>query len=389
MHGSPHHRPEHLFSGLAKLVDRLSVPDEDAAVFADNLNTFTTHISNPQKAEHFRGYSLNELARKNTFLDTSYLLLYGAIPNQEELADFQSILTETAELPSPIADIIQQTPLHVDASEFIRSVCALLPLFDSQSKSGAEESVLWQAHKLLMHIPLILIERQRLVEGWQSAKFDPDIHWAVNLAQLLTNRTPTPLGERAFEVLLLSRAELGYDAASHAARLVASRGGNLYSAISTAMNSIPLDDWQEERSLAIEVLAEGNQFATEKWARSLTPGQARKLGFGADIEKESVRLQLFNTFCYYLAEENNMIPMEKAARRSEKLIFELTGLSPHSEWAATRILYYLGIDIELNQPLQLMSRIPGWTAHVLEQLQQGPLVPARLEYEGPIHRYEK
>ncbi|MCA9042120.1 MAG: citrate/2-methylcitrate synthase [Planctomycetaceae bacterium] len=381
MHGSPHYRSEHLFSGLAKLVDRLSVPDDEAAIYADNLSTLTTRITHSHKADHYRGYSLTQLARKNTFLEVSFLLLQGELPYQEELADFQSILTERADLPKPVTDIIHQTPLHVDSSEFLRSVCALLPLFDSQSKSSAEDSVLWQAHKLLMQIPLILIERQQLVEGWEPAEFDPDMHWAVNLAQLLTRRTPTPLGERAFEVLLLSRAELGYDASAHAARLVASRGGNLYSAIATAMNSIPIDDFQSERAHAFDVLSTGNRYDTEKWARNLTPGQARQLGFGSEFEKESIRLQLFNTFCHYLAEENNLTAMEKSARRAEKLIFEQTGLSPHSEWAALRILYYLGFDIELNQPLLLLSRIPGWTAHVLEQLQQGPLVPARLEYE--------
>ena len=388
MHGSPHHRPEHLFSGLAKLVDRLSVPDDDAATYADNLNTFTTRISQPHNGEHYRGYSLNYLARRHTFPEVSYLLLNGTLPHHEELADFQSILTERSALPRPISEIIQQTPLHVDASEFIRAVCALLPLFDSQSKSGAEDSVHWQAQKLLMHIPLILIERQRLVDGWPPATFDPDMHWSVNLAQLLTNRTPTPLGERAFEVLLLTRAERGYDAAAHAARLVASRGGNLYAAIATAMNSIPLDDWQLDRESAINVLSEGNRYSIERWARNLLPGDARKLGFGSDVEKESLRLQLFNTFCHYLAEENDLVPMERGARRAEKIIFELTGLLPRSEWAALRMLYYLGFDISLNQPLQLLSRIPGWTAHVLEQLQQGPLVPSRLDYEGPIHRLE-
>ncbi|MEZ6045299.1 MAG: citrate/2-methylcitrate synthase [Planctomycetaceae bacterium] len=319
-------------------------------------------------------------------MDVCYLLIQGTVPNHEELADFQSILTERAELPEAVSNIIHQTPLHVDPSEFIRSVCGLLPLFDSQAKSSAEDSVLWQAHKLLMHIPMILIERQRLVEGWPEASFDPDMHWSVNLAQLLTNRTPTPLGERALEVLLLSRAELGYDASAHIARLVISRGGNLYSAISTAMNSIPIDNWQHDRSMAMDVLAEGNRYSTEKWARNLSPSQARKIGFGSEFEKESVRLQLFNTFCHYLAQENDLVAMEKGARRAEKIIFELTGLSPHSDWAALRILYYLGFDIELNQPLLLLSRIPGWTAHVLEQLQQGTLVPARLEYEGPIHQ---
>lgn len=383
----PH--PDHLFSGLTKLIERLSVPEDDASVFVNNVNTFSTRISDPHSAEHYRGYSLDELVRKSCFLQTAHLLIHGSRPNDEELADFQSILMEKIALPAPVLTLIRETPMHVEMTELLRSICGLLPLFDSQATSNSTQDILWQTYQLLMQIPAIIVERHRMLQGWEPAEYDRDLHWTSNLSQLLTNRTPTPLSERTLEVLMITQAELGHDSATHAVRLVASRGGHLYSAISSAFNTLPNDANVLKQREVLKQLEESDSQRLEQWARNINIADAQLLGFGPYNEREHLRLQYYNTFGHFLADENDLTDYEKNARMVERIITECTGLFPSSNWGAIRLLHYLGMEPDLSVPFQLTARIAGWAAHLLEQKKQGPLVPSRLEYEGPIRPFEE
>lgn len=347
-----------------------------------------TAVSTIAGGLQYRGYSIEDLAADATFPETAYLLLHGNLPNQEQLADFQSILVDSYEVAKPILKFMAEIPLHAGAMDVLRTGISALAHFDSQADDGGRDAGVAQARRLLGQIPTLIAARYRAVNGKSFVKPDSELSFSGNLLHMLTGKTPSDLHERAMDVSLILYAEHEFNASTFTARVITSTGSDLFSAITGAVGALkgPLHGGANERVL--EVLEEvGSPANAEKWVRTALKEKRRVMGFGHRVYKSGdPRAVVLREYCQQLADERGDTSLEEIADTIEDVIRAEKGLPPNLDWPSARLYHYLGLDVEVFTPLFVASRVVGWAAHVIEQQANNRLIRPRSRYIGPEQR---
>ncbi|MGC1272063.1 MAG: citrate/2-methylcitrate synthase [Planctomycetaceae bacterium] len=389
MDGSPHTGgcPEFVTGlrlGLTQLTERIATEVEVFDPSLESIVSAETTISAFDDTPSFRGYPLSQLVRQASFPEVAYLLLGNDLPNVERLADFQSILAESIDLPAALGDLVTALPLNVPPMEMLRTAVSALAHFDPQPDERDRAAAANQTLRLIGRLPLVLAIRQ---SGWDPTGTDPDAGYAANLLTALTGAEPTAEAEAALEAALIIAAEHGLDVSTLAARAAVSTGGDLFAAITAAMAvwSGPLHggprpevlDWLRKAASGDavayirRVIAQGHSFA------------------GFDLRLTAVgdaRAAWLTPICQELAAQTGNESLEHVAGLAERLIAEETGAGPSLDWPLTRLLFYLGFDAELFKPVAAIARVVGWAAHAIEQSEHNQLLRPRGRYVGPKPR---
>lgn len=156
-----------------------------------------TAISTVEGGLTYRGYTIEDLAREASFLEVAYLLLYGELPAQEQLADFQSVLAESDEVDASILDFLSSIPLSVPAMDVLRTGVSALAHFDSQLSDEGTDANVAKAIRLLARIPVLIAARYRLSQGLNLVEPNPELGFSANLLYMIRGEEPTPSHERA------------------------------------------------------------------------------------------------------------------------------------------------------------------------------------------------
>jgi citrate synthase len=392
MDGSPHTGgcPEFVAGlriGLTQLTERIAT---EAEVFGPSLESIVaaeTSISAFDEAPHLRGYPLLNLVRQASFPEVAYLLLADDLPDVERLADFQSILAESTELPDALTDLVAALPLNVPPMEVLRTAVSMLAHFDPQPDERDRAATTSQALRLIGRLPLVLGVRRGVSRSRAAPEIDTDAGYVHNLLGLMTTTQPSADNEAALEALLVVTAEQGLDASTLAARAAVSTGGDLFAAITAAMSvwAGPLHGGPRAEVLDwLERAAAGD--AATFVRREIAQGHAFP-GFDArQSTTGDVRAAWLTPHCRRLALETGHDDLEEAAQVAEQIVIDETGAGPSLDWPASRLLHYLGFDRELFKPLAAVARVAGWASHAAEQSERNQLLRPRGRYIGPPRR---
>ncbi|MFN0195130.1 MAG: citrate/2-methylcitrate synthase [Planctomycetaceae bacterium] len=344
-----------------------------------------TAISTVTEGLRYRGYAVEELAAESTFIEVAYLLLNGELPTQEQLADFEAVLDESSESIAEVCDLLSQLPVHTPVMDVMRTGISLTAHFDPHLEDHNPDSEMNKALHLLAIIPLMLAFWHRHTQGLTLGELDPERSYAANLLTLLTGKVPTSLEEKALDVSLILYAEHEFNASTFTARVVASTGSDLYSAIVAAVGALkgPLHGGANEQVLA--VLEEvGSADKAEQWIRTALQKKRRVMGFGHRVYKTcDPRAVYLKDYCKQLAERRGNFELENMAETIEQLIWQEKKLPPNLDWPSARLYHYLGLDVSIYTPLFVVSRVVGWSAHVIEQMRQNRLIRPSSRYVGP------
>ena len=336
----------------------------------------------------YRGYAIEELARDARFGEVAYLLLEGELPNQEQLADFQSILVESSELPAAVTDLIAAVPLHAGAMDVLRTGISALAHFDLQAGDNSRAANIGKTLRLLAQIPQLIAARYRLSKGLSPVAPNSELSFAANVLYLFSGELPPASHERAMEVSLILYAEHEFNASTFTARVGTSTMSDLYSAITAAVGALkgPLHGGANER--VMEILEEvGSADRAEEWVRNALAEKRRIMGFGHRVYKTGdPRATILKEYCAQLAAEAGQTELEEIADTIERIVREEKGLPPNLDWPSARLYHYLGLEVELYTPLFVVSRVVGWAAHVIEQAENNRLIRPRSKYTGPKRR---
>ena len=377
-----------MIHGLQLLLERVLMSDEPYYPGLEGVIAGETAISSIEEGLEYRGYAIEDLARDVTFPEVAFLLLRGELPNQEQLADFQSQLADAAELPEPIVELLSSIPLHASAMDVLRTAISALAHFDSHCDDDDREANISKTVRLLARIPMLVAARYRQSRGLPLIDPDPEYSFAANLLHLITGKEPSALEERAMDVSLILYAEHEFNASTFTARVVTSTCSDLYSAISAAVGALkgPLHGGANER--VMEVLEEvGSPVNAEEWVRNALEAKRRIMGFGHRVYKSGdPRATILREYCRQLAEESGKTDLEQIADTIETIVRAEKKLPPNLDWPSARLYHYLGLDVELYTPLFVVSRVVGWAAHVIEQSENNRLIRPRSRYIGPESR---
>ena len=337
----------------------------------------------------YRGYSVEELATHASFEEVAWLVWHGELPTSEELAAFRiRLANNTQQVHPPIINTLRHIPSDASMMDVMRSGASLLAHWDPDAADNSPEATLRKAERLLAQLPVILAARHRLRQAKEPVAPDKHRSLANNLLWMLTRQEPSERMVRALEVTLILYAEHEFNASTFTARVVASTLSDLHSAVTGAIGALkgPLHGGANER--AMEVLETiGPAENAERWVRDALARKERIMGFGHRVYKDGdPRAAFLKPLCAELAAETGNDDMELAADTVERIVREEKRLPPNLDWPAARLYHYLGLPIDLYTPLFVISRVVGWSAHVMEQLANNRLIRPLGRYTGPSNR---
>ena len=365
------------------------MPEEIYSPGLEGVIAGETAISTVSGGLSYRGYSIEDLARHSTFEEVAYLLLYGELPSAEQLDGFRTRLNSAAQVPQPIIDALRQMPPGTPPMDVLRSASSMLAHWDPEVGDNSHDANIRKAERLLAQLPVVMAARHRLKQGKEPVPAESGRSLASNCLYMLFRADPPAGHVKAMDVSLILYAEHEYNASTFTARVIVSTLSDLHSAVAGAIGALkgPLHGGANEK--VMDVLgAIGSKENADAWIRDALARKEKIMGFGHRVYKDGdPRAVYLKELCGQLAQETGNEDLEETAEVIERVIWDEKKLPPNLDWPSARLYHYMGLPIELYTPLFVLSRVAGWSAHVIEQLDNNNrLIRPRARYIGPQRR---
>ncbi len=336
----------------------------------------------------YRGYFVGDLAEKCSFDEVAHLLLHGELPTAKQLEAFQTRVAAARRLPPPLKDLLAALPKWTTPLDALRTAVSALGHFDQDAADNSHDANLRKAERLLAQIPVAVADHYRLAKGLQPVPARQDLGQAANFLHMLRGTDATPEEVKALDVSLILYAEHEFNASTFAARVIVSTLSDIHSGITGAIGALkgPLHGGANEKVMDI-LLATGGPEKAEEWTKAALAKKERIMGFGHRVYKTGdVRAGILKTFSRKMAEAAGTTQWEDTADIIERVMAAEKNMFPNLDWPAGRLYHAMKLEIPLYTPIFAMSRISGWAAHVVEQLDNNRLIRPRALYKGPERR---
>ena len=335
----------------------------------------------------YRGYNIDDLAVHSNFEETAYLVMYGKLPTQAQLDEFDAKLKAARLIPDEIVDIIKLTR-HSHPMDVLRTAISALSAYDPDTEDNSTEATLRKGLRLTAQAPTIVATHARVRDGKDLIAPDSNLNQAANFLNMLFGELPEQVDSDLIDKDFVLHAEHGINASSFGARVAASTVADLHCAVTTGVAVLKGPSHggaaEEVMKMAQEIGTEEN---AENYVRERLDSGGRIMGFGhrvyRAIDPRSVHLQ---DDAKALGERKgepkwfsilqNVIEAMKPYRRR--------GIYQNVDFFSGTIYYLLGIPDDLFISIFAMGRIPGWTAQVVEQFENNILLRPRLLYTGEM-----
>src|SRR3954454_14377946 len=264
-----------------------------------------TAISTVSGGLSYRGYSIEDLARHATFEEVAYLLLYGELPNAEQLDELHKRLQAAAQVPAPIVEAVRHFPATALPMDVLRSAASMLAHWDPEVADNSHEANVRKAERLLAQLPVVMAARHRMKQGKEPVAPESGRSLASNLLYMLFRADPSDGHIKAMDVSLILYAEHEFNASTFTARVIVSTLADLHSGVVGAIGALkgPLHGGANEKVMDVLVAAGGKPDTAEKWIRDALARKERIMGFGHRVYKTGdVRAGILKTFSRKAAE---------------------------------------------------------------------------------------
>ncbi len=340
------------------------------------------------------GYDIHDLARHATFEEVCYLLWHRRLPTRAELGDLQSQLVAGRALPEPILRLMRTLPPG-NTMDALRTLTSALSHYDADASDQSSQANYRKAVRLTAQLGSLVATMGRVNKGEGPIHPDPVLGHAANFLYMLTGERPSGLATRAFDVALILHADHELNASTFAARVAAATLTDIHSAIVAAIGTLKGPLHGGANADVMRMLLEIGPTAGLEKAEDIVRGKlARKEkipGFGHRVyHTEDPRATHLRQMSRDLGQRAGQPIWFEMSQRIEALVKADKKLNPNVDFYSASTYHALGIDIDLFTPIFAVSRVSGWTAHVLEQYANNRLIRPRAEYVGPEYpqRYQ-
>lgn len=340
-------------------------------------------VGHPGSGLTYRGYEINDLALAGDFEEVAYLLLYGKLPNLTELSDYIITLQKLRTLPEQLKSLLENIPATAHPMDVLRTACSYLGTIEPEKNFSDVHHV---ANRLLALFPGILCYWYLYhTTGKRISELTDEQTTGGHFLTLLHGKKPSDLERDMMNVSLILYAEHDFNASTFAARVTISTLSDFYSAITTAIGTLrgPLHGGANEA--AMELLARFTSVdEAEKQLLTMLSKKEKIMGFGHRVyTTHDPRSDIIKSWSKKLAEENHSPLLYDISERIESVMWKEKKLFPNLDFYSASAYHYAGIPTPLFTPIFVMSRITGWTAHILEQLENNRLIRPSSIYIGP------
>ncbi len=334
----------------------------------------------------YRGIDIHELAQNSSFEETTYLLWNGHLPNLLALREFQQQLALARELDMRVVDMLRTFPKSATPMEVLRTTVSALSFYDADEKDNSHDANVRKAYNLTAQIAMIVAIYDRIRKGLDIVPPDRSLSHAANFLWMLNGVRPSDTATRTLDIALILHADHELNASTFAARVIAATLSDIHSAITGAIGALkgPLHGGANEGVMRLLHVIDKAGADPVEFVRNMLAAKQKISGFGHRVYKtEDPRATHLRRMSEQLGKDAGQPKWFEMSRAIELYINKDKKLNANVDFYSASTYATLGIDIDLYTPIFAVSRISGWAAHVIEQLDDNRLIRPRAEYIGP------
>src|SRR5215204_2229785 len=334
----------------------------------------------------YAGYDINELAGKVTYEEVVHLLHYNHLPNKKELAELKARLAAARDLPEGVVKVIKALPKTTPPMHAIRTAISALGCFDETADDTSMDANRDKALRLIAQIPIVTAYFHRARQGKSLLPADPSLGEAANFLYLIDGEKPSQEKESTMDMCYVLHADHGMNASTFSARVTIATLSDMYSAITSAIGTLkgPLHGGANEG--VIKMLQEiGSMDKVDAYVADCLAQKKKIMGIGHRVyTKLDPRAPHLKRMAQILSAKLGEPKWIQMSDRIAEIMLKEKHLHANVDFYSATVYYSLGIPTDLFTPIFAIARTSGWTAHVLEQLQDNRLIRPQSEYIGPI-----
>lgn len=332
----------------------------------------------------YHGFNIHTLAENATFEEVIFLLWNGRLPKQAELDQLKAALAQYRPIPTPIVEFLRSVPkgqpMHV-----LRTAVSMLSIHDADADDMEPEANKIKAQKLMAQTATIVTTFDRLRNGKEIIEGDPSLGFAANFLYTLTGNRPDEVVGRAFDIALTLHADHELNASTFAGRVTAATLADIYSAVTAAIGALkgPLHGGANEDVIRFLLEVDAKSDAAVEAVRQKLSNRVKVAGFGHRVYRtEDPRATHLRALSEEIGKRTGHLDLYLASKEVESYIKQTKKLNANVDFYSASTYYSMGIPIDLFTPIFAVSRMSGWTAHILEQYANNRLIRPRADYTG-------
>ena len=345
----------------------------------------TTFIDGKEGVLEYRGYNINDLAEHSSFEETSYLLIYGKLPNKEELSEFDSMLKSYRKLPEEIFDVINVVK-DSHPMDALRTAVSTLSSFDEDRNDNSLEATIRKGIRLTSQVATIVMAHHNIRNGKDPIEPSDELNHAGNFLYMLKGEIPDQDTIDLMDKDFVLHADHGSNASAFTARVVAGTSADIHGAVTAGIAALSGPSHGGAAENVMQMAKDiGKPENAENYVKNLLANRERVMGFGHRVYKaedpraghlrEGVR-----KLSHQMGEPEWYQILEKVVEAMSP--YSRRGIHVNVDFFAGVIYYLNGIPQDLFVPIFAVGRIPGWTIQVVEQFRHNILIRPLLQYTG-------
>jgi len=346
------------------------------------------YIDGDQGVLAYRGIDIHELADHSNFEETCYLLWFGKLPSANELKELRERLAAERKLDPAIITLLRSAPQSTQPMHVLRTAVSALSFYDPDDKKNDHEANVAKAIRLTSQIAMIVAAYDRVRKGKDLVEPDRSLSHSANFLLMLNGTRPSQTAEQALDIALILHADHELNASTFAARVVAATLSDMHSAVTAAIGALkgPLHGGANEAVFQILQAIDKAGADPVTHIKGMLAQKKKVPGFGHRVyHTEDPRATHLRKMSSDLGNSSGQGKWFEMSHKIEEFVKAEKKLNANVDFYSASTYHILGIDVDLFTPVFAVSRISGWAAHVIEQLDDNRLIRPRADYIGPAY----
>ena len=336
----------------------------------------------------YRGYAAQDLCAKCKFEEVAYLILNGELPNEKQLKNFEKIERKERGLSKTLMESIKNFPKKSHPMDVARTAVSIMGLEDKETKDNSPKANLRKVMRIFAKTPVALAAFYRIRKGKKIIKPKSNLSFSENFFYMCFGKVPEKEIVKAFDVSLILYAEHSFNVSTFTARTITSSLSDIHGAITGAIASLkgPLHGGANEEVMHMMNKIKKPENALN-WINNALDQKAVVMGFGHRVYKSGdSRVPTMREYFSKVAKVKKDKKFEKIYNIVEKVMIDRKNIYPNVDYPTGPTYHLMGFDTDFFTPIFVISRITGWSAHILEQNAANKLIRPLASYKGSSYR---
>ena len=332
----------------------------------------------------YRGYAAQDLCATCKFEEVAYLILNGELPNKKQLKDFEKQESEERELSKSLISAIKSIPKKAHPMDVARTAVSIMGLEDKETRDNSEKANMRKIMRIFSKTPVALAAFYRVRKGKKIIPPKKKLSFSENFFHMCFGKVPNKDIVKAFDVSLILYAEHSFNVSTFTARTITSSLSDIHGAITGAIASLkgPLHGGANEEVMHMmdKIKKPENAF---KWINNALDKKHVVMGFGHRVYKSGdSRVPTMRNYFRKVAKIKKDKKFEKIYDIVEKVMIDRKNIYPNVDYPTGPTYHLMGFDTDFFTPIFVISRITGWSAHIMEQIATNKLIRPLASYNG-------